>query len=298
MKVYLCAIALFLSACGGSGDPSTPTAVVQPATIPAATPAAPAASPPVATPAAPPPAVPTPTVSPVPTPSSVATPNMGGFWIAPGPDGETSYLISTAAGEFFMLENQPPQDFTVCPYLFYGTLTDVESTLTGSGYGADADDLTLPDGIVCGGAANLEAFSGTLLTTLTLSASGELNGSIEGNPQPGYAATPSVASLSGSYTLLAGDILTIDTQGNLSETEASSGCTFAGAVSVIDTGAVYRVSVTATGCTSTKTQSWNGVVEVGLLALLANDDGVSQSPVFAGTSFTDNNGARQVRIFQ
>jgi hypothetical protein len=117
-----------------------------------------------------------------------------------------------------------------------------------------------------------------------------------GEYQSDYATPASVAALVGAYALRSGDIFNVGAGGAVSLSEASTGCTYAGSVSVIDQNySVYRLQVTASSCTSLP---WNGAVQTGIVSFLGYAPIDGSDVVFGGTHFTDTTGAAQLKLFQ
>jgi hypothetical protein len=96
---------------------------------------------------------------------------------------------------------------------------------------------------------------------------------------------------------LNGDVMTLASDGTLNLQDSVTGCTFNGKVSILDQfHSVYRVNVTATGCTGPTT--WNGAPEQGIITFFASTSVSGTSSVFGGTSFTDSNGVPTLNVFQ
>lgn len=220
---------------------------------------------------------------------------MGGYWIQIGGEGSESYMISTASGELFYLQNP---DEIGCSQVYYGTVSNSQNDLNGTGYTAQTD-LGFNDGVPCqGGLASLVSFLGTVspAVSIELTSYGTYQTEIGGEFYSAYDNGSSVSSIAGVYTLLTGDTMTVTEDGSLSLPEAATGCLYAGQVSLIDGQyAVYRLNVTATGCTSLP---WNNIAQQGLISFLPMNDDYGQWSVFGGTSFVDANGAQNVKLFQ
>jgi hypothetical protein len=219
---------------------------------------------------------------------------MGGIWTAMGGQGAANHMISTATGEVFAVNEN---DGYGCYELSYSNnIVNVNNVLSGSGVTA-VKFSTYPNlgGGSCTGAASPTAFSGTVNPRISINWHFEspLNYLVD------YETIPSLASITGSYQttlneLQSGDMMTIASDGTLNMQDSITGCTFNGKVSILDQfHSVYRVNVTATGCTGPTT--WNGVPEQGIIAFY--DIFGAPPSVFGGTSFTDSNGVLTLNVF-
>ena len=228
-------------------------------------------------------------------------PAMGGIWTAIGGQGSINSMISTATGEVFAVNEN---DSYGCHELSYSNnIVNVNNVLSGSGVAA-AQFSTFPNlgGGSCTGAATPTAFSGTVSPRIsmrglaTAGKGGEYP--VNFNYLVNYETIPSLASITGSYqSRLNGDVMTLASDGTLNLQDSVTGCTFNGKVSILDQfHSVYRVNVTATGCTGPTT--WNGAPEQGIITFFASTSVSGTSSVFGGTSFTDSSGVPTLNVFQ
>jgi hypothetical protein len=227
---------------------------------------------------------------------------MGGWWIQPGGDGVYSFALSTPEGDFFALEND--EDFG-CSTIFYATLSDTADTLSGSGFTAQSGTGETATGGPCQYTAAIPiTYAGTVTPTVSidLGVYGITQSDLTGEYQNGttlsngnYATPANVQAIAGAYPMLSGDTFTVGQNGAVSLSEAATGCTYTGTVSVIDPAySVYQLQVTPSGCTATP--AWNGVLQTGIITFLGSD--IDGPGVFGGTQFIDNTGTQQLKLFQ
>jgi len=92
---------------------------------------------------------------------------------------------------------------------------------------------------------------------------------------------PSLATVAGSYTTADGSTLTIDSAGNISELNNTTGCTYSGTISIPSSSYnIYNVTVAVSACNSTYASS-DGLIYSGLAAY---NDTVSPNELMFGVS--------------
>lgn len=260
MKYLLALLPLALAGCGG-GASTVPTQAV------AVSPPAVAATPPPAA-STPPPSTPSP---------------LSGYWIEPGDAAPINLSTLISDGNSFFAVAYLTPDTPGCDTMYFGTL----SGLNGSGVAAQVPDGRIdyaqPNDPACGSTHGAEVYQASISSgNLAVLSQGAISIELDEDSQAVQKTSPV-----GSWTLQSGDVLTVDINGNVSLSEAATGCAYAGTISSTQQDGVYDLAVTATGCTSLP---WNGIPQQGLMSF--------QGYAFGGTSFTDANGNPSMKLFE
>lgn len=175
----------------------------------------------------------------------------GGVWTAAPQAGVTAFMLSDEQGTFFYRTVT-----SACTELYQGSLsTTTNNQISGSGL-----FQPVPGQTACGGAGRDSnvSFTGTLNPSTSMMLSNNVGGA--GNPIPTidwsyngslYDQPSSLASVAGNWISPAGDTIVVDAGGNISESDAGSGCAVTGTLSIIDpTYNVYNLAMTYANCTS------------------------------------------------
>jgi hypothetical protein len=156
----------------------------------------------------------------------------------------SAYMVSDENGDIFYRTVT-----STCTGLYAGVLSQNAGTLTGYGVFSPS-----PSAATCGTTAGQNVtFSGTFSSAppaMTSQASGGAGAITWTDNQSQYAQASSLSAVNGNWRSIAGDQISVDSTGHMSETDLTSGCTITGQFSIIDSSSnVYGLSMTYANCT-------------------------------------------------
>jgi hypothetical protein len=182
--------------------------------------------------------------------------SVGGVWTATG-NGGSAQMLAAETGQFFYVATEGS-----CTGLHTGTLTAQKGstdTLSGSGI-----FVPVPNAAVCGSSADAETYMGSISPGTSMELTG--NEMFSWSYNSVYGQPSSLAAIAGNWLTPGGDTIAISASGSLSETDATSGCTATGQISIIDPYKnAYAVSVSYANCTAVPNDLANYIGSAALL---------------------------------